>query len=442
MDDQTLQALLAAYRLSPGNTPLLALLLDAHLKRGEAAQGAALLEGGVLSSWVGTPAERPAAELLLRTDQPRRCLELLADDAPWAQLLRARAHLALDQLDAARQCYRDAISRAPALEDPDLERQLGATRQVQAGPSGRALRILRPEEAEAPPAVHTPERFTFDDVGGLEEVKKQIHRRVILPAKEPGLLARFRRRSGGGLLLYGPPGCGKTLIAKATAGQMGAHFISVGITDVLDMYIGESEQKLRALFELARQKRPSVLFFDEVEALGGRRRAHEQTASSNLVSHFLSELDGVGAHNEGVLVLGATNLPWAVDAAFRRPGRFDRMLFIPPPDKEARRCILQIHLKDRPLGPDVDVDHLVKHTSGFSGADLRNIVETAVDEAIEASLTTGQEQPLSQVHLRAALQQVKSTTQEWLTTARNYARYANEGGQYDDVLAFLQQHGR
>jgi SpoVK/Ycf46/Vps4 family AAA+-type ATPase len=256
------------------------------------------------------------------------------------------------------------------------------------------------------------------------------------------LFQRFKKRAGGGILLYGPPGCGKTLLARATAGEVDAAFYAVAIADVLDMYIGESERKLHALFEKARRDAPAVLFFDEVEALGGKRQYTREATSSKLVSQFLAEMDGFAQNNAGVLILGATNVPWAVDPAFRRPGRFDRVVFIPPPDRDARRNILEQLLAARPSDGAVDARFLAEHTSGFSGADLRELVETAVDEAIEESVAEGREVPLTMAHLKTALADRKPTTVEWLTTARNYARYANESGQYDEVLKFLEVHGK
>jgi SpoVK/Ycf46/Vps4 family AAA+-type ATPase len=279
-------------------------------------------------------------------------------------------------------------------------------------------------------------------VGGLEEVKKQIHRRIILPFQKPSLFQKFGRRAGGGVLLYGPPGCGKTLLARATAGECDAKFYSIAISDILDMWFGESERKLTAVFEQARRTAPAVLFFDELEALAGKRQYSTDSSAARLVSQFLSATDGFAADNREVLILAATNVPWAVDPAFRRPGRFDRIFFVPPPDRAARESILRIQLAERPVAGDIDVGALAKSTSGFSGADLRNLVETACDLAIEESLSAGAEKPVTRAHLQAALKELRPTTTEWLTTARNYARYANEGGQYDEVLQFLEQHGK
>jgi SpoVK/Ycf46/Vps4 family AAA+-type ATPase len=216
----------------------------------------------------------------------------------------------------------------------------------------------------------------------------------------------------------------------------------VAISDILDMYIGESERKLHALFEKARQATPAVLFFDELEALAAKRQYSREGTSAKLVSQFLTEMDGFAQTNKGVLILGATNVPWAIDPAFRRPGRFDRVLFVPPPDAAAREDILKLLLKDRPHEDNIDLSFLVKHTQGFSGADLANVVDTASDAAIERSLTKGAESPISSADLKGTLQEVKATALEWLTTARNYARYANEAGQYDEVLEFLQKHGK
>jgi SpoVK/Ycf46/Vps4 family AAA+-type ATPase len=281
----------------------------------------------------------------------------------------------------------------------------------------------------------------FADVGGLEEVKRDISRKIILPFKKPGLFDKFKRKAGGGVLLYGPPGCGKTMMARATAGEVGAAFISIEIAEVLDMYIGQSEKRLAAAFENARKARPAVLFFDEIEALAARRRFGHADHGASLVSTFLNEFDGINASNEGVLVLAATNVPWAIDTAFRRPGRFDRVIFIPPPDREARLAILKMALEDRPQEA-INLEPIAQATSGFSGADLVGLVEEACDFAIEESLESGEIAPIRQKHLAEAVKEKKPTTLEWLAQARNYAKYSNEGGLYDDVVAFLDKHSK
>ncbi|MDP2316470.1 MAG: ATP-binding protein [Pseudomonadota bacterium] len=416
MDDATFQSLRAAFAASPDNAALLGVLLGACRARRDTKAGLALL--GERTADALLPADRvTAARLLLESGDHAR----------------------------ARDFYDSAVAASRTHEDAELAASLSAT--VEFTKEGPKLRLLRSGAAEGAPdpglAFAAPrEKVTFADVGGLDALKENIRRRILLPRQKPSLFERFRKKVGGGVLLYGPPGCGKTLIARATAGECGSSFLSVGIADVLDMYVGESENNLKGLFERARAQAPTVLFFDEVEALGGRRQHNHSSATANLVSQFLSEMDGFASRNEGVLILGATNVPWAVDPAFRRPGRFDRVLFVPPPDRAAREAILRIHLKDRPCTADVDVGALAAKTSGWSGADLENVVETAADIAIAASLGAEQEVPICQRHLTDALAELRPTTSEWLATARNYARYANEAGQYDEVLAFLDKNGR
>ncbi len=284
--------------------------------------------------------------------------------------------------------------------------------------------------------------FTFADVGGLDDVKKDIHRRIVLPFAQPSLVQRFRKRTGGGVLVYGPPGCGKTLLARATAGECGARFITAHLSEVLDPYIGGSEQRLSRIFQSARSETPSVLFLDEIEALGAKRSTSTSSHIAQLASHFLSEMDGVDANNDGMLILAATNAPWAMDGAFLRPGRFDRMFFVPPPDRAARAKIFDLELNGRLIDDAIDTDALAATTSGRSGADLRAIVERASDAAIDATLAAGEPQPITQAMLSAATAQTRSTVAEWLTTARNHATYSNEGGRYDEILTFLERNGK
>jgi SpoVK/Ycf46/Vps4 family AAA+-type ATPase len=315
------------------------------------------------------------------------------------------------------------------------------TQSVAAGEPATVVSLFQagPRQATQLAAAPPPSALTFEDVVGLDAVKQQIRRKIIAPFQKPGLFAAFRKRSGGGVMMYGPPGCGKTMLARATAGEAGAHFVSVAITDILDKFIGESERKLAQAFAQARARKPAVLFFDELEALASRRRGTADNGAP-LVSTFLSEMDGFAGEADGVLVLAATNTPWAVDSAFRRPGRFDRVLFVPPPDQPARLAILTARLAGRPVAPGLEMRRFADASSGFSGADLANLVETATELAIEDSESPENLTPISRRHMEAALKEVRPTTGEWLAQARNYAKYANEGGIYDDVLAFIDKH--
>lgn len=447
MDDTTLDQLEAALQASPGNVALIALLLKACLDRGDHQRGLALIPGD-LGQMAGADSLKPAAaQLYLAAGQAQQALDLTVGDDPHSRLLRARALADLDRLKEAQIEYKAAVNANPALEDMVLWRRLNVSVSESAAREGRPrLRVISNDDTDQSEVrrllVPDNETVTFADIGGLDDLKKTIHKKIVLPYQKPGLFERFRKRVGGGVLLYGPPGCGKTLLARATAGECKAKFFNIAISDVLDMYMGESERKLHALFEQARAQTPAVMFFDEVEALGGKRSNSRDSLSSKLVSQFLSEMDGFAHDNQGVLFLAATNVPWSVDSAFRRPGRFDRVLFVPPPDRAARESMLHLMVKGRPVAEDIDFGFLAKNTSGFSGADLSELVETAADGAIEESIDKGNEQPICDRHFKQALKEVRATTLEWLTTARNYARYANEGNQYDEVLEFLGKHGK
>ena len=280
----------------------------------------------------------------------------------------------------------------------------------------------------------------LDDVGGLDHVKQQLERSFLAPIRNPEMAAAFGKATSGGLLLWGPPGCGKTFLARATAGEMSANFYSVSLADVLDMWIGASERNLAEVFDIARANAPCVLFFDEIDALG-QKRAHLRVAGATLrgvVNQLLAELDGVGADNDGVFVLAATNHPWDVDEALLRPGRFDRRLLVLPPDPSARHAIMDYHLRGKPLD-DVDLTDLVAATEGYSGADLSLIVEEATERSLERSLESGRIEPVSTAALLSALELVKPSIGPWLETARNHVLYANASGDYDELAQYLRR---
>lgn len=158
--------------------------------------------------------------------------------------------------------------------------------------------------------------INFSDVGGMDAIKKEIELKIIKPLLHPELYKAYGKKIGGGILLYGPPGCGKTYIAKATAGQVHSKFISITLNDILDMWIGSSEKNLHNLFELARQNTPCIIFIDEIDALGASRSDMKQSSGRHLINQFLQELDGIDRTNDGVLIIGATNTPWNLDLLF------------------------------------------------------------------------------------------------------------------------------
>ncbi len=284
-----------------------------------------------------------------------------------------------------------------------------------------------------------PERpsITLADVAGMEAVKRRLNIAFLAPLRDPALGQMFGKSLRGGLLLFGPPGCGKTFVARATAGEIGARFISVGLADVLDMWLGQSERNLHAMFRTARQNAPVVLFIDEIDALGRKRSQLAQGAGRNVVNQLLAELDGVDTNNEGVFVLAATNHLWDVDTALLRPGRFDRMVLVLPPDRPAREAIIRHHLKERPVDR-VDIGQIAARTEQFSGADLAHLCESATELALEDSIARGAPRPIANADFQRALREVHPSTRSWFEAARNYAVFANESGIYDDLLAYLK----
>ena len=276
------------------------------------------------------------------------------------------------------------------------------------------------------------------DVGGLTDVKKRLEASFLAPLRNPELRALYGKSLRGGLLLYGPPGCGKTFLAKAVAGELGASFLHVSLADVLDMYIGQSERNVKELFEVARTSAPCVLFLDELDAIGGKRSLNRSSGARTTVNQLLTELDGVGSDNEGVFVLAATNHPWDVDPALRRPGRLDRTLLVLPPDRDAREAILRTHLRGRPV-ERIDTRRLAKGTEGFSGADLAHLCESASENALMDSVGSGQVRMIGMSDFDQALSEIRPSIGPWVETARNVALYANASGEYDELATWLRK---
>ena len=320
-------------------------------------------------------------EALLRAE---KALQESEDPAIRAELERIQAHLALPDSEATQ-----PKRLAPAQVEPEPTDSDDWAKQFDWGD------------------LH----ITLDDVVGMEDVKRQIRLRMIAPFQQPEVYSAFGREGGGGLLRYGPPGCGTTFIARATAGELGARFVSISIHEIVDKYWGESEKLVHALFEDARKNKPTVLFFDEFDALGSKRGGTSQFWKT-LVDHLLQEMDGVDGGNSEIL---------------------------PPPDVEGRIQLLKTHGNRLPGFDSIDTKRIAKATPLFTGADMRALCEMAAEVPLERSLETGEVCPVGQRDFELALQASNSTALEWLSMARNYARYSNEGGHYDPLVQYLKK---
>jgi SpoVK/Ycf46/Vps4 family AAA+-type ATPase len=450
MASDPLAALREALRLSPNNVPLRQHLADSLLQSGRADEAETEYREALAMAPHSVSLKLGLARAYFRLGKNSHALVIAEDlvkssDAPAAAfVLHARLLAGIGEVQQAIQEYRRGIEIDASAADPEFAARLGIDADEDDSDAEVVEGKVRAgwgdddEEPKAAPSVEIERpKTSFADVGGMDGVKEQIELKIIAPIKHPDLYKAYGKKTGGGILMYGPPGCGKTYLARATAGEIKAAFISVGINEVLDMWIGTSERNLHALFEEARTNTPCVLFFDEVDALGASRTDMRQHAGRQLINQFLAEMDGVETSNEGVLILAATNAPWHLDSAFRRPGRFDRILFVPPPDLDARATILELQCKGKPT-EKMDYKAVAKKTEHFSGADLKAVVDIAIEKKLTNAMKEGTPRPLTTDDLVAAAKVHKPTTREWFATARNYALYSNQGGAYDEVTNYMR----
>ncbi len=466
-----IESLKQALAVSPDNIPLLLLLADAQMEEFHLEEARETLERVVTKDPRHPEAKTRIARLLdlngKSSEAILRVEQVCAESPDYGPAWILRSTLALNEGEAtlAREYYERAIAIDPAHGDEVLRRritQVGGRSGRSAPNSGEPSILSAGDQAAAFRDADFPgdelddfeeigatgeideldlefssaADLSFAQVGGMEAVKEDIRMKILYPMENPDLFKAYGKTAGGGVLLYGPPGCGKTLISRATAGEIRAKFISVGLHQILDMWIGKSEEKLHEIFELARRRAPAVLFFDEVDALAADRKDMRTSAGRTLINQFLAEMDGTQAKNEGVLVLGATNAPWHLDSAFLRPGRFDRLVFVPPPDEPARAEIIRIMSQDKPVA-GVDPEGLARKLKDFSGADIKAVFDQAVEESLTQAMKSGKVVPVTQKQLAKAAKSVKPSTRKWFESAKNYALYANQSGFYDDVLQYL-----
>lgn len=407
----------------------------------------AALELALEADPAATPVRLHLAALLLASGENARALDhyttVLTRDPLHRDALEGAAAAAEASGDTTRAAsLRALLGAAAATPQPAAQRPGPASIAEDAGDDEDGEEPVRvgagPSNDPTPWWEAAFTGITLRDVGGMEAVKRRLEISFLGPMRNPALRHAYRASLRGGLLLYGPPGCGKTYIARALAGEMGARFVSIGLDEVLDMWLGQSEKHIHEAFEQARRNAPCVLFFDELDAVGQKRtQLRNNPAQRGVVNQLLAELDGVDADNEGVFVLGATNHPWDVDSALLRPGRFDRTVLVLPPDEPARRQILEHHLTDRPVG-GIDLDRLAAGTDGFSGADIAHLVESATELALEAAVISGEMRPIGMDDLTRALGEVRPSVRTWFETARNVVIFANQTGMYDELAAYMK----
>ena len=284
-------------------------------------------------------------------------------------------------------------------------------------------------------------RTTLADVGGMPAIKRWLTTAFLSPLRDPEMRRLFGRSLRGGLLMYGPPGCGKTFLGRAVAGELRAGFLAIDLAHVVDMWLGYSRRSVHEIFETARASAPCLLYLDQLDAIGPRRAGRRHSIGRGVVDQLVAELYSASEDHEGVFVVAATEHPWDVDALLRRPGRLDHRLLVLPPDTEARQAIIRAALAGRPVDEGLDVAGLAARTDRYSAADLAQLCESAAAAALEASLVANRSRPIAMADFARGLHEIRASTPPWFDLARDYARFAAEPGSYDDLVAYLRDHG-
>ena len=256
-------------------------------------------------------------------------------------------------------------------------------------------------------------KIYFSDIAGLEEAKDAFREKVILPFEHKELFEKYGKKAGGGILLYGLPGTGKTMFAEACSNELNALFIPIKCSDIKSKWYGESEGNVKKIFEKARKAKRSIIFFDEFEAIGAKRTDNDDNGNNDLVPQILAEMQGIGSSNNEstIMVIAATNKPWAIDSAFLRPGRFDEKIYIPLPDIHARKKLFELKLKNVPA-ENLDFEYLASMTDGFNGADITEFCEKLKISAIKATISSGNEHLITMDDVYNVKDRIKSSVSQ------------------------------
>ncbi len=345
--------------------------------------------------------------------------------------IRGLAFDYMNSLDKAIADYDKAIELNPNFQEAINHREIAKAKKESGGalpgtpggpevPAGGAGGQPGQGQGLNPVRLLSKPTMNFKDVAGMEKFKEEVNEAAVYPLVKPELAKKYGKLGGGGIMLYGPPGCGKTFLVKATAGECASAFVNAKISDIVDMYVGQTEKNIHNIFETARKNAPCIIFFDEMEALGGRRE--DMTGTNQYmkmaVNQMLYEMDGLETNNVNVLVIGATNSPWDVDPALRRSGRFGKLIYVPEPDYTSRREILKLQARKLPVSKGIPWNRLALATFGYSSADLKAVTEEAAAIPWRQAFRNGKQRDIRTGDYLAAIRKKKSTLPPWYEQAK------------------------
>lgn len=320
-------------------------------------------------------------------------------------------NLIVNPIESDITIVQSTASTSPSREDVSLRKELG--------PLGAGAR---------------KSDIRLDSVCGLEELKDNIMIKIIAPLKNPEICDFYKKKGKAGILMYGPPGCGKSLVAEAIANEAGASFFNVKASDLKSKWVGETEKSMADLFAKARSKQPSIIFIDEFESLGRERSNMNNSFEKDFISQLLTEIDGLGNKDCKIVLIAATNQPWEIDSALLRSGRFGTKLYIAPPSQSARGEILGKELANRPVDSNLDIMQLAEDTAGFSGADIAELCNAATENAMKDYFSTGVAREISRDDFITAFKKVKPVTGTWLKNAARQIKEKSMEDEYGEVL--------